>query len=232
MHRFQTTAVHAGRDDFGALCVHAPPLDLSTTYPVADLAVGSASFDALVGGSASAANPIYARLHNPTVARAEQAVAALEGTEACVAFGSGMAAMTAVLLARGQHGRHVLVERPLYGTSDHLLASGLCGLEAEFVKAEEIAARRRPDMTSLRRIRRPTTSASTKAEAAATVAFIRGCIPCVFSLIRSLLIMVTRPARVVGARPRAAPCASAAATVPPESAACGHRQAGDRWNPR
>ena len=145
MHRFQTTAVHAGRDDFGALCVHAPPLDLSTTYPVADLAVGSASFDALVGGSASAANPIYARLHNPTVARAEQAVAALEGTEACVAFGSGMAAMTAVLLARGQHGRHVLVVRPLYGTSDHLLASGLCGLEAEFVKAEEIAARRRPD---------------------------------------------------------------------------------------
>ena len=68
MHRFQTTAVHAGRDDFGALCVHAPPLDLSTTYPIADLAVGSASFDALVGGGATAANPIYARLHNPAAA--------------------------------------------------------------------------------------------------------------------------------------------------------------------
>lgn len=145
MHRFQTTAVHAGRDDFGALCVHAPPLDLSTTYPVADLAVGTASFDALVGGSASAANPIYARLHNPTVARAEQAIAALEGTQACVAYGSGMAALTAVLLARAQHGKHVLGVRPLYGTSDHLLASGLCGLETEFVRAEEIAARRRPD---------------------------------------------------------------------------------------
>ena len=35
MHRFQTTAVHAGREDFGDLCVHAPPLDLSTTYPIA-----------------------------------------------------------------------------------------------------------------------------------------------------------------------------------------------------
>ena len=54
MHRFQTTAVHAGRDDFDALCVHAPPLDLSTTYPVADLGVGTESFDALVGGAASA----------------------------------------------------------------------------------------------------------------------------------------------------------------------------------
>ncbi|MBN8716945.1 MAG: PLP-dependent transferase [Xanthomonadales bacterium] len=145
MHRFQTTAVHAGRDDFGTLCVHAPPLDLSTTYPVADLAVGSASFDALVGGGATAANPIYARLHNPTVARAEAAIAALEGTEACVAYASGMAAMTAVLLARAQRGKHVLVVRPLYGTSDHLLASGLCGLEAEFVQADEIAARRRAD---------------------------------------------------------------------------------------
>ena len=105
MHRFQTTAVHAGREDFGDLCVHAPPLDLSTTYPIADLDVGSASFDALVGGHASAANPIYARLHNPTVARAENAIAALEGTQACVAYASGMAAMTAVLLDRAQHGK-------------------------------------------------------------------------------------------------------------------------------
>lgn len=147
MHRFQTTAVHAGREDFGELCVHAPPLDLSTTYPVADLAVGGASFDALVGGQASAANPIYARLYNPTVARTERAIATLEGTEACVAYGSGMAAMTAVLLARRQQGGHVLVVRPLYGTNDHLLASGMCRLEAEFVKADEIAARRRADTT-------------------------------------------------------------------------------------
>ncbi|WP_256646909.1 trans-sulfuration enzyme family protein [Thermomonas paludicola] len=146
MPRFQTTAVHAGREDFNALCVHAPPLDLSTTYPIADLDVGSASFDALVGGQANAANPIYARLHNPTVARTENAIAALEGTEACVAYASGMAAMTAVLLDRAQHGKHVLVLRPLYGTSDHLLATGMCGLEPEFVTdAAEIAARLRPE---------------------------------------------------------------------------------------
>ena len=143
--RFETLAVHAGRDDFRQLGVHAPPLDLSTTYPVDDLDNGTASFDALVAGQARADNPIYARLHNPTVARAENALARLEGTEACVAFGSGMAALTAVLMARRQHGAHVLVVRPLYGTSDHLLASGLCGLEAEFVDAGQIAERRRAD---------------------------------------------------------------------------------------
>lgn len=145
MRRIETLAVHAGREDFAELGVHAPPIDLSTTYPVADLGVGTESFDALVGGAASAANPIYARLHNPTVGRVEQALAALEGTEACVAYGSGMAALTAVLMDARSRGGHVLVVRPLYGTSDHLLASGLCGLEAEFVDAGDIAARLRPD---------------------------------------------------------------------------------------
>ena len=144
-HRLETTAVHAGREDFVRLGVHAPPIDLSTTYPVTDLDIGTASFDALVAGQAHAANPIYARLHNPTVARTEQALATLEGTEACVAFGSGMAAMTAVLLDARARGQHVLVVRPLYGTSDHLLASGLTGLEAEFIEAAEVAARRRED---------------------------------------------------------------------------------------
>lgn len=145
MPRIETLAVHAGRDDFAELGVHAPPIDLSTTYPVSDLDVGTESFDALVGGAASARNPIYARLHNPTVGRVEQALAALEGTGACVAYGSGMAALTAVLMDARSRGGHVLVVRPLYGTSDHLLASGLCGLEAEFVDAGEIAARRRAD---------------------------------------------------------------------------------------
>lgn len=144
MPHFDTRAVHAGREDFSQLCVHAPPLDLSTTYPVTDLATGTASFDALVGGEASAANPIYARLHNPTVARTESALARMEGTEACVAYSSGMAALTAVLLERRPHGAHALVVRPLYGTSDHLLASGLCGIDAEFVEADEIAVRLRP----------------------------------------------------------------------------------------
>lgn len=140
-----TLAVHAGREDFIACGVHAPPIDLSTTYPVTDLDAGTASFDALVAGQAEAANPVYARLHNPTVARTERALARLEGTEACVAFGSGMAAMTAVLLDARRRGGHVLVVRPLYGTSDHLLSSGLTGLKAEFVDVRDIAARRCPD---------------------------------------------------------------------------------------
>src|SRR5690606_5472238 len=125
MPHLHTLTVHAGREDFGQLGVHAPPIDLSTTYPVVDVEAGTASFDALVAGEATAGNPIYARLHNPTVARVEGALAKLEGSDACVAFGSGMAALTALLMAARQRGGHVLVVRPLYGTSDHLLASGM-----------------------------------------------------------------------------------------------------------
>ncbi len=141
----QTRAVHAGREDFAELGVHAPPLDLSTTYPVRDLDVGTASFDALVGGAAEAENPIYARLFNPTVARFERALAELEGTSEAVAFSSGMAAASACLLAARQRGAHVLAVRPLYGTHDHLLDSGLMGLPVRWVSAQAIGDEIRPD---------------------------------------------------------------------------------------
>jgi methionine-gamma-lyase len=145
MSRLETLAVHAGREDFAELGVHAPPIDLSTTYPVHNLTEGTASFDALVGGAAGASNPIYARLYNPTVARFESALASLEGTADAVAFGSGMAAASACLLAARQCGSHVLAVRPLYGTHDHLLDSGLLGIPVRWVEAGEIADEVRDD---------------------------------------------------------------------------------------
>lgn len=140
-----TLAVHAGRADFARLGVHAAPLDLSSTYPVGDPAEGTASLDAMVAGGAPQGSAIYARLHNPTVARWEDAIAQLEGAEAAVAFSSGMAAMTAVLLAAAQDGRHVVAVRPLYGGTDHLLATGLLGLDVTFATADGVAAAIRPD---------------------------------------------------------------------------------------
>lgn len=140
-----TLAAHAGRDGFSALGVHAPPIDLSSTYPFSDLDQATGALDAFAEGAATAATPIYGRLHNPTVARFEEGLAALEGTAEAVAFGSGMAAITAVLLAAATRGRHVIAVRPLYGGTDHLLTSGLLGLEVSFVGANDVAAALRPD---------------------------------------------------------------------------------------
>jgi cystathionine beta-lyase/cystathionine gamma-synthase len=141
----ETAACHAGRDGFAALGVHAPPIDLSSTYPFPDLDQATAALDAFAAGAASAATPIYGRLHNPTVARFEQALATLEAAEQSVAFGSGMAAITAVLLAACARGRHVVAVRPLYGGTDHLLGSGTLGIATSFVAVHEVRAALRPD---------------------------------------------------------------------------------------
>lgn len=146
--RFDTLAVHAGREDFEALGVHAAPLDLSSTNPIRDLEAGGASLEAMAMGGHPQGSSVYARLHNPTVARFEGALAQLEGAEEAVAFSSGMAAVTAALMAAAQRGRHVVAVRPLYGGTDHLLASGLLGLEVTFVDPDGVAAAIRPD-TSL-----------------------------------------------------------------------------------
>ncbi len=138
-------AVHAGRHDLLALGVHAPPIDLSSTYPVPDLDEGVAALDALAAGAAEAGNPVYARLFNPTVRRLEQGLAELEGTADCVAFASGMAALTACLLAACSERRHVVALRPLYGGSDHLLACGLLGIDVTWTDADGIAAAIRPE---------------------------------------------------------------------------------------
>jgi methionine-gamma-lyase len=142
---FDTLAVHAGREDFGEIGVHAPPLDLSTTYPTGNLADATASIDAMAQGGAPTGSFVYARFHNPTVARYEAALAALEGAEAAVAFSSGMAALTAVLLAAREGGRnHVVAVRPLYGGSDALLAGGLLGHDVTFTTPEGVRSAVQP----------------------------------------------------------------------------------------
>lgn len=147
MTGMRTHAVHGGRDDLADLGVHAPPIDFSTTYPVADHALGGESLGAWADGASQAASPVYARLHNPTVARFERALAQLEHTETAVAFGSGMAAISAVIQAActmtGK--RHVLAVRPLYGGTDHLLSTGLLGTTTDHVRADGVRAGVRPE---------------------------------------------------------------------------------------
>ncbi|MEU4096230.1 PLP-dependent transferase [Streptomyces sp. NPDC026673] len=142
-----TEAVHAGREDLADLGLHAVPLDLSTTYPSRDSRGEAARLDDFaVTGAALTGPPVYSRLDNPTVARFETALARLEGAEAAVAFASGMAALTATLLARATMGlRHVVAVRPLYGCSDHLLSGGLLGTEVTWTDPAGIADAIRPE---------------------------------------------------------------------------------------
>ncbi len=144
----ETTGVHAGREDFRALGVHAAPLDLSTTYPIGELAEAIDDMDALIAGGHAEHSGIYSRLSNRTVDRFEGAFAELEGADDSVTFGSGMAAVTAALLVARQRGGHVVGVRPLYGGTDHLLESRLLSLDVTWATPDGVADALRPD-TSL-----------------------------------------------------------------------------------
>ena len=147
--RPDSIAVHSGRADLQALGVHALPIDLSSTNPLPDIVRGGASYESMAGGGHPLPDggAVYARLWNPTVARFENALAQLEHASASVAFGSGMAAMTAAILAStgAMNRRHVVAVRPLYGGTDHLLASGLLGTEVTFCDEHQVADAVRPD---------------------------------------------------------------------------------------
>jgi methionine-gamma-lyase len=142
MHQ-DTLAIHSGRDDLGE--AHVPPIDLSTTYKTPDLPLATASIDAMASGARPTGPSVYQRLHNPTVDRFEQALAKLEDTPCAISFASGMAAVTAALLAAKMVGQHVVAVRPLYGGTDHLLASGLLGLEVSWATPETVAEHIRED---------------------------------------------------------------------------------------
>ncbi|KQY56772.1 MULTISPECIES: trans-sulfuration enzyme family protein [unclassified Nocardioides] len=147
--RPDSLAVHCGRDDLTDLGVHALPLDLSSTYPLPDIESGGAAYESMATGGHPLAEGghVYSRLWNPTVGRFEKALAQLEHAEESVAFASGMAAMTAAILSATAFGerRHVVAVRPLYGGTDHLLDSGLLGVEVDFCTEEGVEAAIRAD---------------------------------------------------------------------------------------
>ncbi|MEO9469008.1 aminotransferase class I/II-fold pyridoxal phosphate-dependent enzyme [Parasphingorhabdus sp.] len=82
----------------------------------------------------------YSRLQNPTVQMLEERIAVMEGSEACRATASGMAAMTAALLCQLEAGDHVVASRALFGScrwlTDTLLPK--FGIETTVVDGREI----------------------------------------------------------------------------------------------
>jgi len=64
---------------------------------------------------------IYSRYGNPTVSMFEERLAQLDGSEACFATASGMAAVFAALLCQLQNGDHVVASRALFGSCHYIL---------------------------------------------------------------------------------------------------------------
>ena len=104
-----TRSVHAGRARDPESGHVTTPIHLSSTY----FARSTRELVEYLEGRRSA--NFYARYSNPTVEAAEQKIAELEGGERALCFGSGMAAISTLLLSQLRHGDNVVATRELYG---------------------------------------------------------------------------------------------------------------------
>lgn len=132
--RPETQAIRAGRAHDGASL--APVLWPSTTYRLDDLdRARELNF-------ASRPPDFYGRNGSPTVNDFADAVAALEGAEAALALGSGMGALSTIVLALCSSGDHVVAQSRTFSVTNQLLTM-VCprfGIDVTFVDATDAAA--------------------------------------------------------------------------------------------
>ena len=84
----------------------------------------------------------YSRFSNPTVTMFERRLAALEGTEACIATASGMSAILLLGLGVLKAGDHVVCSRSVFGSTMMLFSRefGKFGVETSFVSQTDVGA--------------------------------------------------------------------------------------------
>ncbi len=83
----------------------------------------------------------YARLGNPTVASMEIRLAALEGSEACIATSTGMSAILLMCLGLLKSSDHVICSHSLFGSTIKLIGSEFAkfGVQTTFVSQTQVA---------------------------------------------------------------------------------------------
>ncbi|HJV62617.1 MAG TPA: O-succinylhomoserine sulfhydrylase, partial [Albitalea sp.] len=88
---------------------------------------------------------IYSRFTNPTVMMMERRLAALEGTEACIATSSGMSAILLMAMGLLKAGDHVVCSQSVFGSTMMLLGRefGKFGVNTSFVSQTDLSEWRR-----------------------------------------------------------------------------------------
>lgn len=127
-----TLVVHEGYEDtmhHGSLAV---PLYQTSTFSFDTAVQGENRFAGMEEGN------IYSRLGNPTVRVLEDRMTALENGESTLAFGSGMAAVSSVLVHLTKAGDHILCSRGIYGCTFGLLGimQRKYGISHDLIKME------------------------------------------------------------------------------------------------
>lgn len=132
----ETRAIHAGSEHNPTTAL-TPPIFQSSTFRLPSAAAGAA----FVKETAPA--EFYTRWGNPTTKQFEAAMASLEGSEAALAFSSGMGAISALFFTCLKAGDHLLIGRAIYSAVSEIANNFLprYGVECSFAdssRPEEI----------------------------------------------------------------------------------------------
>lgn len=126
--KFDTQAIRAGslQSEFGE---NSEAIFLTSSYVFDSSSQAAARFAGNEPGN------IYSRFTNPTVTMFQDRLAALEGSEACVATSSGMSAILATIMGLCSADDHIVASRSIFGTTVQLFSNILkrWGLEVTFV---------------------------------------------------------------------------------------------------
>ena len=111
----ETAVIHKGYDSSDHHDSLSTPLYQTSTFSFANAEEGENRFAGNSEGN------IYSRLGNPTVRVLEERMAEIEYGKGALAFGSGMASVSAILIYLTKAGDHVLCSRGIYGCTFGLL---------------------------------------------------------------------------------------------------------------
>lgn len=129
----QTQLTHDVRHDKGAV---SPPIYQSSLFSFSD-------YDSMIARfRGDSDQPLYSRVDNPTVKALQDKVALLEQGEACLAFSSGMAAISNAILSVVSPGDKVVCINHVYPDTYRFLR-GFCqrfNIDSEFVDGDSLAA--------------------------------------------------------------------------------------------
>lgn len=136
-----TMTVHGGeekRKPYGSLTT---PIVQTSTYTFED----TAEILSFMHRKAEGGLPVrdeYGRYSNPTQSTAERKIAALEGSERALLFGSGMGAITTTLLSALSSGDHLIMVKGAYRRTEEFAREYLprWGVETTFVPIDDPAA--------------------------------------------------------------------------------------------
>nr|WP_297840746.1 PLP-dependent transferase [Pseudomonas sp.] len=111
----RTLAVHAGQEPDAMTGAIATPVITTSSYSYEDFDTGVRRFNGQQPGY------LYSRFANPTVAVFERKMAILESGEAAVGCASGMAAISATLMALLSAGDEIIHVGTLYGGTEGVI---------------------------------------------------------------------------------------------------------------